>query len=64
MCNKDNKGLEIVCVGVYFLAFNVLLQTKSDQKVIVILFCTPIIFKNPLKPVFDKKYTFITCVGL
>ena len=35
-----------------FLAFNVLLQTKPEQKRIGTLFCTPIIFKNPVKPGF------------
>ena len=31
-----------------FLAFNVLLHTKSEEKVIGNKFCTPIIFDNPI----------------
>ena len=34
MCNKDIKGYKFVCVGVKFLAFNVLLHTNSEQIVI------------------------------
>ena len=41
-------------VGVEFLAFNVLLHTKSEQKVIGNKFCAPIIFKNSLKIGFSK----------
>ena len=41
-----------LCVGEEFLAINVLLHTKSEQKVIGNLICTTIIFKNPLKPSF------------
>ena len=32
MCNNDIKGQKFVCLGVGFLAFNVLLHTKSEQK--------------------------------
>ena len=39
-------------MGVEFLAFNVLLHTKSEQKVIGNWFCETIIFKNPSKPNF------------
>ena len=34
MCNWDIKGKKFVCVGVEFVAFNVLVHTKSEQKVI------------------------------
>ena len=34
MCNKDIKGQKFMCLGVEFLAYNVLLRTKSEQKVI------------------------------
>ena len=34
ICNTDIKGKKFVCVGVDFLAFNVLLHIKSEQKVI------------------------------
>ena len=47
-----------MCVGCEFLTINVLLLTKSEKKN-----CTPIIFKNPLKSGFYKKYTFTICVG-
>ena len=47
-------------MGVKFLAFNVLLHTKSEHKVIL-FFCAPIIFKNQLK--YDKKYTITIYVG-
>ena len=33
MCNKDIKGRKFVCLGVQFLAFSVLLHTKSEQRV-------------------------------
>ena len=39
-------------MGVEFLAFNV-----SN------LFYAPKTLKNPLKPIFTKKYTFTICVG-
>jgi len=42
-------------VGVEFLTINVLLHTKSEQKVIDNKICTPIIFKNPLKPGFSIR---------
>ena len=32
--DKDIKGYKFMFVGVEFLAFNVLLHTRSDQKVI------------------------------
>ena len=41
-----------MCVGVEFLAINVLLHTESEQQVIGNEICTPIIFKNSLKPGF------------
>ena len=41
----------------------VLLLTKSEQKVIGNLFYAPKTLKNPLKPIFTKKYTFTICVG-
>ena len=34
MGNRDIIGLKFVCVGDEFLAFNVLLRIKSEQKVI------------------------------
>ena len=40
-----------MCVGVEFLAFSVLFYTKSDLK------------KSVKTRVFDKKYTFTSCVG-
>jgi hypothetical protein len=49
-----------VCVGVEFLAFNVLLYTNYEQKVISNQCYTPIILKNR---VLNKKYTFTICVG-
>ena len=45
-CNKDIKGLKFVCVGVEFLSFNVLLHTKSIQKLRGNWFCAPMIFKD------------------
>ena len=54
-----------MCVGVEFLAFNVLLQTKSEQKLIGNSFCALIIFKNSSKTGFSirKVYKFTICVG-
>ena len=52
-----------VCVGVEFLACNVLLHTKSEQKVIGSLFYSQIILKIRKKRLFKKKYTFTICVG-
>ena len=49
MCNKDIESYKFMCVGVIFLAFNVLLHTKSEQKVIGNCFCTTITFNDPLK---------------
>ena len=34
MGNKDITGYKFLCVGVEFLAFNVSLHTKSEQKFI------------------------------
>jgi hypothetical protein len=52
-----------VC-GIEFLSINVLLHTKPEQKVIGNQICTPMILKNPLKPVFFFfKYTFTIFVG-
>ena len=45
-------------VGVEFLTINVLLHTKSEQRVIGNRFCKPINFKNSLKISFSIKYTF------
>ena len=53
-------------VGVEFLTINVLLHTKSEQKVIGNKISTQIIFQNPLKPCFSiigKEFTFTICVG-
>ena len=47
-----------MCVGVEFLVFNVLLHTKSEQKVIGNLFFAPIINNG----VSNKKFTI--CVRL
>ena len=44
-----------MCVGVEFITFNVLLHTKSEQKVIGNWFCTLIILKNSLKPGFQEE---------
>ena len=48
LCNRDIKGKKFVCVGVEFLAFNVLLLIRSEEKVIGNRFCTPIILKSPV----------------
>ena len=58
MNNKDYFCITFVCVGVEFLDFNVLLHNKSEQKVIDNWFCTPMIFKNPKKRFFNKKYAY------
>ena len=50
MYNKEITVYKFVCVGVEFLAFNVLLRSKSEQKVVVNQFFVPLIFKNPRKP--------------
>ena len=34
ICNNNIKDKKFVCVGVEFLAFNILLNTKYEQKVI------------------------------
>ena len=44
-----------MCVGVEFLVFNVLLHSKSEQKVIGNWFGAPIINNG----VSNKKYTYI-----
>ena len=44
-----------MCVGVEFLAFNVLVHTKSEQKVTGYWFCAPIIFKNSLETDLQKE---------
>ena len=54
-----------MCVGVEFLAFNVLLYTKSGQKVI----CNYFLYTNNLLDSFDffsfnMKYTFTICIGI
>ena len=52
-------------VGVEFITINILLHTKSEQKVIGNYIRTPINFKNTLKvktQFFNKKYTFTICV--
>ena len=53
-----------MCLEVNFLAFNVLLLTKSEQKQIGNCFCAQII---RLKRFFNKKYTykiFFGCVWI
>ena len=55
MCNKDIKGQKSLCVRVKFLAFNVLINPKSKQKMIGNWFCELIIFKNMLKPGFSIR---------
>ena len=42
-------------MGVEFPAFNAILYTKSEQKVIGKEFCTTKIFTNPLKNGFSQK---------
>ena len=56
MCSRGIKDY-----GVEFIAFNVLLHTKSEQKVIGNRFCAPIIFENPLKTGFSRRN--IVCIG-
>ena len=46
MCNKDIKGYKFIGVGVDFIAFNVLLYTKSGQKGIGNWFCAPKFIKT------------------
>ena len=47
-----------------YITFDILLHAKSDQKVIENLFCTPIMFKNPLKTGFAlRNILIIICVG-
>ena len=55
MCIKDIKRWKFVCVGVECIAFNVLMHTKSEQKVIGNCFCAPLNFKNPLKTGFSIR---------
>ena len=62
MSNSDIKGWKFVR-RVKFPGFNILLHTKSEQKVIGNSFCAPIIFKKSFKNLFfNKKYTFTICV--
>ena len=56
-------GYKFVCVGVEFLAFNILLRIRSEQKVLVNLFCAPIIFKNTLKTGFSIRNILIQFVS-
>ena len=67
MRNRDSNDQKLVCVGVKFLAFNVLLRIKSEYEVLGNRFCTLIIFNNSLKISFSirnillqlfKKQTF------
>ena len=51
MYNKDFKARNSYVRGGISIAFNVLLHTKSKQKVYN-WFCVPTIFKNPLKSGF------------
>ena len=52
-----------MCLGVEFLASDVLLHSKSEQKEITNGFFTLIIFKNQLKTGASiKKYTFTISV--
>ena len=46
-----------MCVGVEFLALNVLMRTRSEQKVICNL------LKSNKNWVLNMKYTFTICVG-
>ena len=50
-----SKGWKFVCVGVEFLALNVLMHTRSDQKVIGNL------LKSNKNWVLNMKYTFTIC---
>jgi hypothetical protein len=59
MYNKTTSDSNTIFVE--FLTINVLLHTKSEQKVISNYICTPIIIKNPLKPGFSIRNIF--CVG-
>ena len=58
MCNKILKVINSL-VGVEFLTFNVLLRTKSEQKVIGILF-----FKNLLKTTVSIRNIIIKILVL
>jgi hypothetical protein len=52
-----------MCVGEGYLTFDNLLYTKSEQKAIGNLFCTPIIFTNPLKTGFSLKNLLLNFVS-
>ena len=54
----------IACVVVEYQTLDILLHAESEQKRIGNQFCTPIIFKNPLKTWVSLKNILITiCVG-
>ena len=55
-CNKDINGFKF---GVEFLAYNLLLHTKSGQ----LIFNTINLYKSVKNRVFNKEYTFAICVG-
>ena len=59
MCNRI-KGFKIRVCGEEFLTFNIYLRIKAVQKVIVNWFCTPIIFKTPVKTGFSMRIIPIT----
>ena len=61
MCNTI---LNVICVGVDFLTFNVLLHIESERRVIGNWFCEIKIFKYSLKNSFSMRNILITiCVG-
>ena len=54
-----------MCGGwIEYLTFDILLQAKSEQKVIDISFCTPINFKNQLKTVFHLEIIYYNLVSV
>ena len=63
MCNKDIEGRNQCVWGLNFIAFNVLLHTKLEQKLKVNWLCALLIFKKSVNWGFNKKYTYSICVG-
>ena len=51
-----------MCVGVEYLTFDILLQAKSEKKVIRKLICTPTIFKKDFF-LLRNMYTFTFVSG-
>ena len=49
-----------MCVDVDYLTFDILLHSKSEQKVIGNQLCSPIIFLNPLKTDFSLRNILTT----